>query len=172
MLAGVRTVRPLPPEVPPAQPERRHPTRLLLAAAAAVVLIGGAVAWQQPWQEDRAPLTAIEQVLEAPDAQSTRLEFPGGASATVVHSDELDRAVIRTRNMPPPPSGKVYQLWLDQPDEGMVSAGVMPVKADQEVLLSGDAATATGAGITVEPVGGSPEPTSEPIALFDFGRGA
>jgi len=31
-----------------------------------------------------------------------------------------------------------------------------------------DAANATAAGITVEPEGGSKEPTSEPIALFDF----
>jgi anti-sigma-K factor RskA len=52
----------------------------------------------------------------------------------------------------------------------MVSAGVMPAKADQTVLLQGDAATATAVGITVEPRGGSPEPTSDPIALFDFGK--
>jgi len=46
----------------------------------------------------------------------------------------------------------------------------MPVKADQTVVLEGDAASATAAGITVEPEGGSSAPTTEPIALFDFGR--
>ena len=50
----------------------------------------------------------------------------------------------------------------------MVSAGLMPV--DQPFLLRGDARTADGAGITVEPEGGSTEPTTQPIALFDFGR--
>ena len=70
--------------------------------------------------------------------------------------------------MPAAPAGKVYQLWLDVPGEGMVSAGLMPPKADQTVLLDGDAAAATGAGITVEPAGGSPAPTGDPIALFDF----
>ena len=109
-------------------------------------------------------------VLRADDARSTSLDFPGGAHATVTHSDSLGRAVIVTSKMPPPPSGKVYQLWFDQPGQGMVSAGLMPVKPDQTVLLSGDAATATGAGITVEPAGGSTSPTSKPIALFDFGR--
>jgi anti-sigma-K factor RskA len=44
--------------------------------------------------------------------------------------------------------------------------------ADRPLLLAGDAATATAAGITVEPAGGSPAPTSEPIALFDFGAKA
>jgi hypothetical protein len=35
-------------------------------------------------------------------------------------------------------------------------------------MLEGDAADALAVGITVEPEGGSPEPTSDPIALFDF----
>ncbi len=176
VLADIARVRPLPPDVPSPerQPVRRRPVRLLVAAAAAVVLVAaGAVAWQQPWSEEttQAP-TAIEQVLQAPDAQSTTLEFPGGASATVTHSDKLRQAVIVTEAMPPPPAGKTYQVWLDQPDGGMTSAAVMPVKEDQALLLEGDATTATGAGITVEPAGGSQQPTTEPIALFDFGRDA
>ena len=48
----------------------------------------------------------------------------------------------------------------------MVPAGLMPGKADQTVLLSGDPGGATAVGITVEPVGGSDKPTSAPIALF------
>ncbi|MBB3045416.1 anti-sigma factor [Nocardioides soli] len=172
VLAGIATVRPLPPETPVPRPRHRR-VRLLVAAAAAVVLVGaGAVAWQQPWADETSqqqPPTA-QSVLDAADALSTSLDFPGGASATVTHSDSVGRAVIVTSKMPPPPQGKVYQLWLDQPGEGMVSAGVMPVKEDQTVLLSGDAATATGAGITVEPAGGSTAPTTDPIALFDFGR--
>lgn len=155
-------------------PRRRRRTALLVAAAAAVVLVGaGAVAWQQPWSDDssQVQLSATDRVLHASDAKRTSLDFPGGASATVTHSDSLHEAVIVTADMPPPPDGKVYQLWLDQPGEGMVSAGLMPVAADQTVLLTGDAATATAAGITVEPEGGSTSPTSAPIALFDFGRG-
>lgn len=179
VLAGIANVRPLPPEVPVVdlatrthRPRRR--TSLLVAAAAAVVLIGaGAVVWQQPWsdQSSEQQLTAGEQVLRAADAKSTSMDFPGGATATITHSDSLHEAVIVTKDMPPPPAGMVYQVWLNQPDEGMVSAGVMPQQSDQTWLLTGDAATATAAGITVEPAGGSPEPTSEPIALFDFGRG-
>jgi anti-sigma-K factor RskA len=180
VLAGIATVRPLPPEVPTAAPtvagRRRHGSgaRFLAAAAAVVVLGAGAtVVWQQPWQDsstqEKAPVSA-DAVLDASDAKSTSLEFTGGAAATVTHSDSLKQAVIVTKKMPPPPKGKVYQLWLQQPEVGMVSAGLMPVKADQTVLLEGDAATATAAGITVEPEGGSSEPTSDPIALFDFGR--
>ncbi|GAA1159127.1 anti-sigma factor [Nocardioides aquiterrae] len=172
VLAGIGGIRPLPPEVPaPAAPRRRTPRLLLAAAAAAVIVGGGVVAWQQPWSgSSQTQITAEQRVLQASDAKRTSLDFPGGASATVVRSDSLGQAVIVTEDMPPPPAGKVYELWLNQPDRGMVPAGLMPIASDQTVLLSGDAATATAAGITVEPAGGSSEPTSEPIALFDFGR--
>ena len=165
VLADIRTVRPLPPDVAAAAPPRRRRTAsLLIVAAAAVVIVGaGAVVWQQPWQDP----TVAESVLGASDAQSTTVEV-GEASATVTHSDSVGRAVIVTDDMPPPPEGQVYQLWLQQPDGAMVSAGLMPVAPDQTVLLEGDAATATAAGITVEPAGGSPEPTTDPIALFSF----
>jgi anti-sigma-K factor RskA len=164
VLADISTVRPLPPEVaPPARP-RRLRTSLLAAAAAVVLLLGIGVVVAQPWAGDP---TVAESVLSADDAQSTTLEL-GEASATVVHSDSIGRAVLVTDDMPPPPEGKVYQVWLDQPGDGMVSAALMPVDPDQTVVLDGDAATATGAGITVEPAGGSPEPTTEPIALFAF----
>ncbi|MFC6343315.1 anti-sigma factor, partial [Nocardioides hankookensis] len=145
--------------------------RFLAAAAAVVVLGAGAtVVWQQPWQDSTSETpSATDAVLTAADARSSSLDFPGGAKATVTHSDSLGEAVIVTEKMPPPPKGMVYQLWLDQPVSGMVSAGLMPVKADQTVLLTGNAATAQGAGITVEPEGGSDHPTTKPIALFDFG---
>lgn len=165
VLADISTVRPLPPEVtPPLTPRRRRPARFLVAAAAAVVIVGaGATVWQQPWEDNP---TVAESVLAADDAQTTSLDLDG-ATATVTHSDSVGRAVIVTDDMPPPPAGKVYQLWLQQDGE-MVSAGLMPVAADQTVLLDGDAATATAVGITVEPAGGSPEPTSPPIAVFAF----
>jgi hypothetical protein len=44
----------------------------------------------------------------------------------------------------------------------------MPAGADQVVVLDGDAAGATGAGITVEPPGGSAQPTTKPIAFVSF----
>lgn len=178
VLAGIATTRPLPPEVPvtATAPSTRRPRRrlnLLVAAAAAVLAVGaGTVLWQQPWEETSQAPTVTDSVLRAADARSTSLDFEGGAHATLVHSDSVGRAVLVTEKMPPPPAGSVYQLWLDQPGRGMVSAGVMPVAADQTVLLQGDAATATAAGITVEPEGGSAEPTTKPIALFDFGEKA
>ena len=175
VLAGIGTVRPLPPEAPApvvAQRRRRRPLTTLFVAAAAVVAVGagGTVVWQQPWEDtSEAPPSAAQRVLGAPDARSTSLDFPGGAEATLTHSDSLGKAVLVTHKMPPPPRGSVYQLWLDQPGAGMTPAGLMDVVPDQTVVLDGDAATAKAAGITVEPAGGSQHPTTDPIAVFDFG---
>ncbi len=175
LLAEVAMVRPLPPVVGVHEATRtRAPRRRLVVGLAAAVVLAvagvGVAAWH-PWtDETSAAPTAAERVLAAPDAASETLTFPGGARAKLVRSASLHQAVIVTTAMPAAPGDNVYQLWFAQPDDGMVSAGVMPAKADQTVLLQGDAATATAVGITVEPRGGSPEPTSDPIALFDFGK--
>jgi anti-sigma-K factor RskA len=179
VLAEIATVRPLPPLTTPVDtPEkaRRQPRRfrvVALAAAAAVLAAVGVGVATQPWADEtsQAP-SAAQLVLSAPDAKRTSLDFDDGAKATVVHSDSVGKAVIVTEKMPPPPKGMVYQLWLDQPASGMVSAGLMPIEADQTMVLEGDAATAKAAGITIEPAGGSDHPTSKPIALFDFGESA
>lgn len=139
---------------------------LAAAVAAAVVTIGG-VAWQ-PWEDSPSQLTATEQVLRADDAQ--RLELPMGSSEiTLVRSRAIGRAVFLADAMPTPPSGKAYQLWFDMPGRGMVSAGLIPTSGHAvTVPLEGDAKTATGAGITLEPENGSEHPTSDPVALFSF----
>ena len=61
-------------------------------------------------------------------------------------------------------------MWFQNPDGEMVSAGLMPHEAKPTVsmVLDGDASQFTGAGITVEPAGGSPAPTSDPVVLFEF----
>jgi anti-sigma-K factor RskA len=169
------SVAPAPADVKHAAPatdelaarrQRRLRPWLAAAAAAAVVTIGG-VAWQ-PWDDSTPTLTATEQVLRSDDAQ--RLEQPMGSSeVAIVRSPSKKQAVFVADDMPPAPSGKAYQLWLDMPGQGMVSAGMIPTSGSTvAVLLHGDATTATGAGITLEPEGGSTKPTSDPVALFTF----
>jgi len=176
VLADIGKVRPLPP-LPEQEPvvrdlesvrRRRFPVALAAAAAVLAVLGAGAVV-TQPWQDDSSkPPTVAEQVLQASDAERVSVQL-GGAEATVVRSVSAGRAVIVTIDMPPAPDGKVYELWLQRPDGELVPAGLMPPGSDNTVLFEGDASDATGAGITVEPApDGSKEPSTTPIALFDF----
>lgn len=170
LLADVDRVRPLPPEVGQGSHARQRRSRpaLMVAAAAAVIALGaGAVVWQQPWADDTSQtqrLTAAERVRAADDAQVHTWTVRDGVEATLVRSASLNQAVLVTEGMPRPPDGKVYELWLEQ-DEGLVPAGLM-TGAEDEVVLEGDPATAVGFGITVEPAGGSEQPTSEPLTLI------
>jgi anti-sigma-K factor RskA len=140
--------------------------RLVAASAAVLLAIAGFTAWRAATYDPNQAVA--DEVLAAPDATRDTKRFPDGSSATIVRSDQLHKAVIITTGMAAAPSGKVYQLWLQEPNGHMASAGVMPPGPDQVVVLAGDASTATGAGITVEPAGGSPQPTSDPIAVFSF----
>jgi anti-sigma-K factor RskA len=190
VLSGIRSIRPLPPETGrsaetgtphPVAPEagsnvvpmrsRRGRIATLLTAAAAILVIAGGVAWQ-PWQDDSTSTTvsAADRVLRAEDAQKVSIDFEDGSSATVVRSLEERRAVVLTRDMAAPPPGKAFELWLQDDSGKMLPAGLMKTAGDHKVLLEGDAAEATGVGITVEPASGSEEPTSEPIALFDLSK--
>lgn len=178
--ARTRPLPPLPPQLPdsaPAEPPAapnvrtlRRPTRrltILAAAAAVLAAVGIGAGVTQPWNDDES-LSATEQVLQAPDAKSVTVKLDGGAEATVTRSAEQGRAVITTHAMPAAPADRVYQLWLQESTGPMVSAGLMPPGSDQTRLLEGDASTAVLAGITIEPEGGSDEPTTNPIVLFDL----
>jgi anti-sigma-K factor RskA len=170
VLTGISQVRPLPPVVHRTPVVHRRWFPLLVAAAVVAILGVGAAVWQ-PWTPSQdSSLTAAERVLTAPDAQSVAVDLGEAGRATVTRSESVGRAVITTEDMAPAPTGKVFELWL-QSDEGeMLPAGLMPPGEDNQVVLEGDAASATAVGITVEPEGGSPEPTSDPIAIFDFSQ--
>ena len=170
VLADIGTVRPLPPAVgKPAAPRRRFRLAALAAAAAVIAVVGVGVAVTQPWDDDTSQIqvSAVDQVLQAEDAESYTNTIDG-SEATLVRSPSLNKAVLVTKNMAPPPDGKVYELWLDHKRVGMVPAGLMAQGGEQQILLDGDPATAIGAGITVEPAGGSEEPTLPPVTLFAF----
>ncbi len=148
---------------------RRGPSRAsrwLVAAAAVVAVGGGSVAVAQHLSGNpTGTQTVASKVLADPQAARHTQNFPGGASAEVVSSSSLGRAVVVTHDMPDAPSGKVYQLWFKVGDE-LRSAGLMPAGGDQTVVLDGDARQAQAVGITVEPAGGSAQPTSTPIAMM------
>jgi anti-sigma-K factor RskA len=173
LMAEIRTVRPLPPVVErtPARPTpvRRRWAAPLAAAAAVAVLTGtGALVWH-PWTSSTTQVSAVvAQVEHAPDARRFTTHGPGGATVTVYRSVSLDKAVVVARDLGHAPDGKVYQLWLQDSSGAMRPAGFLAAGTSSSATLSGAAASAKGAGITVEPAGGSPEPTSDPVALVAF----
>ncbi|MFL6004522.1 MAG: anti-sigma factor domain-containing protein [Nocardioides sp.] len=171
VLSDITTVRPLPPAVEKEPAPRRRFRLAPLAAAAAVIaaVAAGGIVIADPFGDDtsQTQVSPVERVLRADDAERYTKTIDG-SEATLVRSPSLNKAVLVTKNMAPPPEGKVYELWLDHERVGMVPAGLMAQGGEQEILLEGDPATALGAGITVEPAGGSNTPTLPPVTLFSF----
>ncbi|MFI9562824.1 anti-sigma factor [Streptomyces rishiriensis] len=183
VLRRITTIRQEAPSgvAPPSSVRTRGRARLLPRwALAACLAAAAALGATTVWQHQRAE-TATEQarqaeqttdriaaVLAAPDARARTAKLSGGATGTVVVSASRNRAVLVVSAMARPPHGRVYQIWFD--DGGaMRSAGLMdPSRSDQAVLLRGAVGAASGVGITVEPDGGSQQPTSAPLALWEF----
>ncbi|MFF3303386.1 anti-sigma factor domain-containing protein [Streptomyces sp. NPDC001741] len=183
VLREITTVRQEPPPhgrsaraVPPPGRAGRWSTYALAACVAAAAAFGGVAVWQNQVAQDARQKTdraqqrdeQVARVLTAPDARTTAADLGDGARGTVVVSQSVNKAVFLASDMARPPGGKVYQLWFD--DEGaMRSAGLMdPSATDGTVLLDGPVDRASGMGITVEPTGGSEQPTSQPVALMEF----
>jgi anti-sigma-K factor RskA len=131
----------------PALVRRRwpRPVRILAAAAGAVALVLG--------------MTQLA-IAHRPDVsvQTARTSAGGAVTLIVTRSDQ--DALLTAARLPAPPDGRVYQVWVIGP-AGIRSAG----------FLSGTGLALTGVragervGVTVEPAGGTSQPTTTPIVL-------
>ncbi|GAA2779094.1 anti-sigma factor [Streptomyces showdoensis] len=181
VLAAIDEVRQLPPRVPATVATasapavggmlRRRAVPLALAAGVATAALGGIAVWQTQNGEDfqaqtrqaQQRLDTISTVLAAPDARTVHGRAANGALTTVVASDRQNKAVFTAANLPAPGEGKTYQLWLDH-DGTMRPAGL--IDHDGTVILTGNPADAGAVGLTLEPFGGSPQPTTDPLLLM------
>ncbi|MGP3690235.1 anti-sigma factor domain-containing protein [Streptomyces sp. IBSNAI002] len=183
-MADIDHVRQLPPHVPAGAPAaqaapavfrgvlRRKALPVALAASlAAAASFAGLAAWQhqenlrleQRARQSEQRLDAVSTVLAAPDARTVHGRAGNGALTTVVASDRQNRAVFTAAGLPAPAAGKTYQLWLAH-DGAMRPAGF--IHRDGSVLIDGDTADADAVGLTLEPAGGSAQPTTNPLLLL------
>jgi anti-sigma-K factor RskA len=163
--ADASTAGPFPADDLAARRDARSTRRLsLLVAVAAAIALFMFVAIG-PFRG--APDVTTETVAAAADAQRFEAEV-GEATATVIVSRELDRVAIETRDMTPAPEGRDYQLWFSHPDGTVTDAGVMPREEDAAMVLSDELGDAVGVAVTLEPEGGSSQPTTEPVVVVPF----
>jgi anti-sigma-K factor RskA len=165
----------LPASVPPPGPAEtvarrrwfQRPGAIIAAAAAAVVLIVGAIigiGWSGPngWGAQRE----MSAIAEAADVQSATHELDGGGEVTLVWSAEQGRSGVVVEGLPDLGAEETYELWYID-DSGAEPAGTFDVAgAETWRVLEGDFRPGVAVGVTVEPAGGSPEPTTEPIVVI------
>ena len=133
--------------------------RFLAAAAAAVLVVVGAIAG---FGLRSSEPNEVEAVLMAPDARTLDLAGDQPGSVTVVWSPGEDEAVLLGSNLEPAGEGRDYALWLID-EEGANPAGLFEPNADGsiEIVIDLQGRSPAAWGITNEPDGGSPQPTTD-----------
>ncbi|WP_037670391.1 anti-sigma factor domain-containing protein [Streptomyces griseus] len=166
----------LPPHVwgaqpPPARaraPRARRPlfVPFATATAAAALVIASLFAVQANRAQDRlnaerAQSREIAHVLSAPDARATTGKDAEGRSIGVVASASEKEAIVTLSGYDDLPGGRVHQLWLMRPDVQPRSLGLFD--GDTPLVATGLDTAGTSLAVTVEPDGGSAQPTTQPI---------
>ncbi len=136
---------------------------VVAAALGAGVLIGRSTAPElAPPAAERQQLEQIADVLAAPDASLSvgRLDGDRGV-ISVVSSRQRNEAVAQLGDRRAPiPSDSQFQMWLVGGSDQPVSAGLVPVGSSGAPLLVGELGSAKVLAVTVEPIGGSAQPTT------------
>ncbi|MFV8053750.1 anti-sigma factor domain-containing protein [Mycobacterium sp. 48b] len=138
----------------------------LVAAAAAVVVAAGGFGVGFALRPVSAPSTA-EQVLSAGDVRTATGQLGAGGTATFMYSRDERTGVLVMNNAAPPPPGMVYQMWL-MTDQGPKSAGMMTTMSPSTTAMVRDLGDSTALAFTMEPDGGSPQPTGEMMARLSL----
>jgi anti-sigma-K factor RskA len=149
---------------------RRPAVALAAAAAAAALVIGGGVV------ADIAARTGVQQeqadqlaaLNAADDVQRVTTAVDGGGTATLVYSVELASSAVILDGVAALPDDRIYELWYID-ESGPRPAGLMDVgtaASDDWRVLDGAFSAGDAVGVTVEPAGGSDQPTTDPIVVL------
>jgi anti-sigma-K factor RskA len=162
----------------PGPPSRftRWTRRAVAVGSAALVLAVaglGVVTYQQRQELAQgdaavAAARALSDLLAAPDAEVSSVTS-GDVRGTVVSSEQRDEAVFLSSGLAAVPADKTYQLWVIGPS-GPTSAGLLAVgeSGSTTPALATNTAQAQSLAVTVEPAGGSPKPTTQPLLLVEL----
>lgn len=139
----------------------------LAAIAAAAVAGVTAVGTRHSLDHAEARSGDVAAVLTAHDAHMMRAPVAGGGSATVVMSHSKRMLVVTTRGLPALAGTRRYEVWLMGP-AGRRPAGMLPAarRGMTEPMVASGLASGDKLGLTVEPSGGSPRPTTAPILML------
>lgn len=169
VLAQVSRTRQLPVSSRPSLP--RFSLRRSVATAAAAVLVAGTAGLGGiAWQEHRNANTQAYQTAQVLKVTTdpNRFEVVGrpsvGGSTDVTAAQGL--AVFSANGLPRPKAGRAYQLWvIRKTDAGtrITSAGVLKLQGGNAQQLVSGVAQQDVVAVSVEPEGGSRQPTTTPV---------
>ncbi|HSM70977.1 MAG TPA: anti-sigma factor [Anaerolineales bacterium] len=159
----------------------RRVGRLALGLAVLMLLALDISALQQMHQLQSQQANLVEQMDDAQVALAM-LSYPDverlsvdGESLTGSFLLDADRniSVLIVWNVPQLPKNKTYQVWLIDSHRGRVGAGIFNPMEDQayttQIIFSKQGfSNYVGIGVTMEPEGGSDQPTGDGVLKVDF----
>ncbi|HEY6797276.1 MAG TPA: anti-sigma factor [Kineosporiaceae bacterium] len=154
----------------PAAPSRRLGVQVAAAAAAVVIAGGGLVVGGVQLlraQQGDVQAQRVLQIVGNPTARRVAAPVAGGGTATVYVAD--GQAALLASGVPGLAEGRTYQLWVVRPDQRVVSAGLGPAglgAAGQWSRLITGVRTGDKVALSVEPDGGSAQPTTKPLIVL------
>jgi anti-sigma-K factor RskA len=168
ILAAADQQRQLPPLVTPiehARSRRRLPRVVAAAAAVVLIALGGAVTYDalkdSPTQQ--AATGSVSQVFKAPDARTATVTTSNGGRLRVATSARFGQMAVETQALPRL-RDRSYQMWAIRNDRA-TSVGVINNLETGKVMPLPTPGTTVA--ITIEPRGGSKQPTRKPIVTMD-----
>ncbi|HWF83088.1 MAG TPA: anti-sigma factor [Streptosporangiaceae bacterium] len=176
VLSAISLTRQLPPVIDHRKPRPQHwwTGRLpmlsyslaMATVGVAIVLLVALIGARHELDQARTQNAALAAVLSAPDSHSVTQTISSGGRVILVYSLRKHAMIVTTHGLPALPSGKVYQLWFIGPPATR-SAGLLPASQAGRAgpLLSRGLARGDTIGITIEPAGGTRQPTTKPILL-------
>ena len=141
---------------------------MLIGAVAACAAAGLAFGIVSQVSTAPQPPAAISSVLRASDAHSQTVRSATGGTLTAVVSWDKREAVVTTAHMASLPSQQVYQLWVMGPAGTTTarSVGLLSRAGQAGPVLAAALKPGDRIGITVEPAGGTAQPTTSPVAVM------
>jgi anti-sigma-K factor RskA len=138
-----------------------------LALGAAALLVIGLFSWSILLREEVQDLQGRVQSLQNQTQGPQMVELGGagteqGARAELV-TLEGNRAVLVVEDMPPVPEGKTYQIWVIEGDVPKSSGLFKPKQESVAAVVEHPVDGGDVIAVTVEPEGGSPQPTTDPM---------
>ncbi|MCE0496856.1 MAG: anti-sigma factor [Methylacidiphilales bacterium] len=116
--------------------------------------------WQVTEDSERQSLSDIRVVpLDVHDPATKDPAF-AAAKIAVAWNTRLHQGIVTLRNVPPPPAGHDYQLWVLDPGAlAPVSAGLLAANGgSQNFIVSPPTTDKVGFAVSLETAGGRPEP--------------
>jgi anti-sigma-K factor RskA len=166
------------------RPGRRRGWLLSLSGVAAAAVVTAAIGWGQvvslrgELAQARTDLTQAQTELSQTRTQLARTREDLGTAQAVIatlHGTNGQGTVVLTSagnavltvQLPALPPGRTYQLWRMHESRDPLSAGLFTTDQQGYVTFNLDQQPENGetVAVTVEPDGGSPGPTSDPLII-------